>query len=110
MANDPDRYWTIMTQTLRQRITHQQLEDLYNRTRTVRDLARELHVSEKYLSAYFPERAPKKNPRLLKAAKEAFHRQLVLDYELKRISAVQAAHIASVSLRTFYRRAEKYKS
>lgn len=88
---------------IRQRMTQQQYDDLYNRRRTVRDLAKELGVNEAYLSSSVPERAPKKNYKLLKATRVLYKLQVAREVIQGRHTVAQGADLAAVSERTMYR-------
>jgi hypothetical protein len=72
----------------------------------VREIARELGVSENYLTKAIPERAPKKNYKLLKVTRLLYQEQLARECIAKKLSAREAAQMANITLRTMYRRIE----
>jgi AraC-like DNA-binding protein len=94
--------------TLATKVTPQQLDDLYHRRITVRQLAKDLGYSESWLSKSLPARAPKRDPKLLRKTRMEFQNAIVQRYLTQNISAKQAAALAYVSERTFYRRLKSY--
>jgi AraC-like DNA-binding protein len=79
-------------------------DDLYNRRKTVREVAKELGVSENYLSHAIPERAPKRNPKLLKVTRRMYQDQIARETIEGKHTVTQGAELAYVSERTFFRR------
>lgn len=95
---------------IRDRMTKEQYEDLYNRRVTVRDMAKTLGVTENYLSHAVPERAPKRNPKLLRATRRLFQEQLAREVIEGKHTVYAGAEIAHVSERTMYRRIEDVRA
>lgn len=89
---------------IRDRMTKDLYNDLYTRRKTVREVARIMGVSENYLSHAIPERAPKRNPRLLKVTRRMYQDQIARETIEGKHSVKQGADLAHVSERTFYRR------
>ncbi len=78
-------------------------DDLVNRRKTVREIAKEVGVSENYLSHAIPERAPKRNPKLLKVTRRLYKLQVAREANSGRHNVAEAAKLACVSERTMYR-------
>lgn len=98
-----------MKSHIRERISKDLYDDLYNRRKTVREVAKELGVSENYLSHAIPERAPKRNPKLLKATRRLFQDQIAREVLQGKHTIYRGAELAHVSERTFYRRLAKLR-
>lgn len=94
---------------IRNRMPKDLYDDLYNRRKTVREVAKIMNVSENYLSHAIPERAPKRNPKLLQVTRRLYQNQLALETLQGRHTVVQGAELAHVSERTFYRRLKALK-
>lgn len=95
---------------IRSRITEQQYSDLFTRRRTVREIAKELNVSESYLSHAIPERAPKRNQKLLKVTRRLYQDQVAREVIAGKHSVAKGAELAHVSERTFFRRLADLRS
>lgn len=98
-----------MKSHIRDRISKDLYDDLYNRRKTVREVAATLGVSENYLSHAIPERAPKRNPKLLKATRRLFQDQIAREVVQGKHTIFKGAKLAYVSERTLYRRIAKLK-
>ena len=102
--------------TLRERITAQQREDLYNRRITTRELASQLGVSETHLSRTFPGKIPgqaqatRKEKRVLLAARNEFRDKLAEDVIAGRLDRKKAALTANCSERTMWRHIANIRS
>jgi transcriptional regulator GlxA family with amidase domain len=95
---------------IRNRIPKDLYDDLYTRRKTVRQVAKELEVTENYLSHSIPERAPKPNPKLLKLTREMYRMQLARETLDGKHTVRKGAELACVSERTFYRRMKKARN
>lgn len=89
---------------IRNRMSKDLYDDLYNRRKTVREVAKILNISENYLSHAIPERAPKRNPKLLKVTRRMYQDQIARETLEGKHTAAQGAELAFVSERTFFRR------
>jgi len=89
---------------IRNRMSKDLYDDLYNRRKTVRDVAKILNVSENYLSHAIPERAPKRNPKLLKVTRRMYQDQIARETLEGKHTTKEGAELAFVSERTFFRR------
>mgnify|MGYP000965452289 CR=1 FL=1 len=95
--------------TLRERITAQQREDLYNRRITTREMASQLGVSETHLSRTFPGKIPgqaqatRKEKRILLAVRNEFRDKLAAEVIAGRLDRRKAARTANCSERTMWR-------
>lgn len=98
-----------MGNNIRARIPKQLYDDLYNRRVTVRAAAKQLGVTENYLSHAIPERANKRNPHLLRATRRLYQDQVAREVLAKKYTMQQGADMAHLSLRTMYRRVESLK-
>ena len=94
---------------IRERMSKSQYDDLFNRRTTVRDLAKQLGVTENYLSHAVPERAPKRNPKLLRVTRRLFQEQLAREVIEGKHTVYAGAEMAHVSERTMYRRIESVR-
>lgn len=99
-----------MKQHIKERIGKELYDDLYHRRKTVREVARILGVSENYLSHAIPERAPKRNPKLLRATRRLFQDQIAREVIEGKHTIYKGAELAHVSERTFYRRLAKLRA
>jgi transposase len=99
-----------MRKTLAQLVTPEQLDALYHRTLTVRQLAKDLGYSESWVGKSLPARAPRRDPKLLRKTRIEFQNQIVAQYLSQGISAKQAAAMSFTSPRTFFRRLKDYKN
>ena len=95
---------------IRKRIPKELYDDLYNRRKTVREVAKILGVNENYLSHAIPERAPKRNPKLLCATRRLYQDQIAREVLEGKHSIYKGAELAHVSERTFYRRLAKLRA
>jgi AraC-like DNA-binding protein len=95
---------------IRNRISEQQYYDLFNRRKTVRQVAKELGVTETYLSHAIPERAPKRNPKLLLVTRRMYQEQIAREVLAGKHSITKGAELAHVSERTFFRRLAALKA
>lgn len=95
---------------IKNRIPKDLYDDLYSRRKTVREVAKTLGVSENYLSHSIPERAPKRNPKLLKVTRRMYQDQIARETLEGKHSVKQGAELAHVSERTFYRRLKTIKT
>ena len=98
-----------MRTRIQDRIPQDLYQDMYNRRKTVREVAKILGVSENYLSHAIPERAPKRNPKLLKVTRRMYQNQIARETLQGKHTVVQGAELAHVSERTFYRRLKAIK-
>ena len=89
---------------VRDRMTQEQKDALYYRRKSVRQLAKELGVTENYLTHAMPERAPKRNPQLLRAARRLFQLQVAREVTEGKHTVQAGSDLACVSERTMYRR------
>ncbi len=89
---------------IRNRMSKDLYDDLYTRRKTVREVAKIMNVSENYLSHAVPERAPKRNPKLLKVTRRMYQDQIARETLEGKHTAKEGAELAFVSLRTFFRR------
>jgi len=96
--------------TIHDKVSAEQLDALYHRRITVRQLAKDLNYSESWVSKVLPARAPRRNPHTLKRTRIEFQYQVVERYVNKQISAKQAAAQAFTSQRTFFRRLKAYRA
>ena len=94
---------------IRNRIPKDLYDDLYNRRKTVREVAKTLGITENYLSHAISERAPKRNIKLLKITREMYRLQLAKETIEGKHTVRKGAELACVSERTFYRRMKKVK-
>ena len=94
---------------IRNRIPKELYDDLYNRRKTVREVAKILGITENYLSHAISERAPKRNIKLLKITREMYRLQLAKETIEGKHTVRKGAELACVSERTFYRRMKKVK-
>lgn len=94
---------------IRERIPKDLYDDLYNRRKTVREVAKLLNLNENYLSHAIPERAPKRNSALLRATRELFQANLAKETIERKHRVRDAADLAHVSERTMYRRMKKVR-
>lgn len=99
-----------MKKHIRERISKDLYDDLFNRRKTVREVAGILGVSENYLSHAIPERAPKRNPKLLRATRRLFQDQIAREVLEGKHTTYKGAELAHVSERTFYRRLAKLRA
>ncbi len=79
------------------------LADLYHRRITVREAAKIMGVSENYLSHAIPERAPKRNLKLLKVTRRLFREQIAREIIEGKHTVHKGAKLAHVSERTMFR-------
>lgn len=98
-----------MKSHIRERISKDQYDDLFNRRKTVRQIAKELNVSENWVSHAIPERAPKRNPKLLKATRRLFQDQIAREVIQGKHTVFKGSQLAHVSERTLYRRIQKLR-
>jgi AraC-like DNA-binding protein len=96
--------------TIHEKVTPEQLDALYHRTLTVRQLAKDLGYSESWVGKALPARKPRRDPKLLRKTRIEFQNQIVERYLNHQISAKQAAAQAFTSPRTFFRRLKAYKN
>lgn len=89
---------------VRDRMPKDLYDDLYTRRKTVREVALTMDVSENYLSHAVPERAPKRNAKLLKVTRRMYQDQIARETLQGKHTISQGAELAHVSERTFYRR------
>lgn len=89
---------------IRDRMPKDLLDDLVNRRKTVREVAKVMGVSENYLSHAIPQRAPKRNPKLLRATRRMYQEQIAREVLEGKHTVFKGAELACVSERTFYRR------
>lgn len=90
--------------SVRERISKQQYDDLYNRRRPVKDIAEELGIGPNYLSSSIRERAPKRNLDLLKATRRLYQNQIAREVREGKHTVAKGADLACVSERTMFRR------
>jgi len=89
---------------VRDRMTQAQKDDLFYRRKSVRQLAKELGVTENYLTHAMPERAPKRNPKLLRATRRLFQLQVAREVQEGKHTVQAGSDLACISERTMYRR------
>ena len=94
---------------IRERIPKDLYDDLYNRRKTVREVAKILDLNENYLSHAIPERAPKRNIKLLRVTRRMFQDNLARETIEGKHSVAEAADLAHVSERTMFRRMKALK-
>ena len=94
---------------IRDRMPKELYHDLYTRRKTVREVAKIMGVSENYLSHAIPERAPKRNPSLLKVTRRMYQDQIARETKEGKHTVKQGADLAYASERTFYRRLKALK-
>lgn len=94
---------------LRDRMTEQDKQDLFNRKQTVRDLARKYGVSENYLSHAMPDRAPKRSKGLLMQVRRMYIKQIVRETHEGKHSIFAAASLICKSERTVFRLLAKHR-
>lgn len=95
---------------VKERISKELYDDLYHRRKTVREVAKILGVNENYLSHAIPERAPKRNPKLLRATRRLYQDQIAREVIEGKHSIYVGAELAHVSQRTLYRRLAKLRA
>lgn len=93
-----------MRESIRERIPKALYDDLYNRRKSVKEVADKLEVSPNYLSHAIPERAPKRNPKLLAKTRKLFQEQVAREVKDGKHTVFDGARLACVSERTMYRR------
>lgn len=93
-----------MRDSVRERIPQDLYEDLYNRRKSVKEVAAKLDVSPNYLSHAIPERAKKRNPRLLAKSRRLFQEQVAREVKEGKHTVFAGAQLAFISERTMYRR------
>lgn len=79
-------------------------DDLYHRRKTVREVARIMGVTENYITHAMPERAPRKNPQLLKVTRRLFQNTIAQEILNKKHTVHAGAELAHISERTMFRR------
>ena len=112
--------WHICVMTLAERVTSEQLRALRNREITNRALARELGVTEHYLSKVFPGHKINKIPgkqathksekKQLRSVRDEFRTILIKRVLSQEISVNDAARIAHCHSRTIYRKLNKVRN
>jgi predicted transcriptional regulator len=98
------------TPTIHDKVTPEQLDDLYHRRITVIRLAKILGYSVSWVSKALPARKPRRDFKILRKTRKEFQFQAVQRYLDQQLSAKQAAAQAYVSERTFFRRLREYRS
>jgi transposase-like protein len=98
-----------MRKNIRERIPKNLYDDLYNRRVSVKEVAEKLGVGPNYVSFAIPERAPKRNPVLLKATRKLFQNQIAREVLEGKHTVTEAANLACISERTMFRRLKKLK-
>lgn len=96
-----------MRENIRERMPKDLYDDLFNRRKSVKEVAEILGVTANYLSHAIPERAPKRNPKLLAKTRRMFQDQVAREVRENKHTVYEAAQIACVSERTMYRRLAK---
>ncbi len=96
-------------EALHSRITEKQKEDLYQRRITTRDLAAQLAVHEKWLSARFPGKAAVQNTKVLIQVRREYKVEMGKRVLQGMYTIQQAANLVHVSWNTMYRYVKKAK-
>jgi predicted transcriptional regulator len=94
---------------IRDRMPKELADDLYNRRKTVREVARIMGVTENYVSHALPERAPKKNPKLLKVTRRLYQNTIAQEVLDGKHTVYKGAELAHISERTMFRRMRQLK-
>lgn len=95
---------------LASRITELQKQALYDREITTRDLAKELGVHERYLSAVFPGKVPIVSKKPLIEARNLYKMSVAEDALAGKYTRQEAAKIANVTYKTLLRYVQKVKA
>lgn len=90
-------------------MTKDQYSDLVNHRRKIKDIARELGVTANYLGKMVKERAPKRNPKVLKKVRLMFQMQVAREILAGKHTIKEGSSIACVSERTMFRRMARVK-
>ena len=91
------------------RMSKDQYSDLVNYRRRIKDIAKELNVTANYLGKIVKERAPKRNPKVLKQVRLLFQDQIAREVLSGKHTIKEGASIACVSERTMFRRLAKVR-
>ena len=98
-----------MRKHIRDRMPKDLYDDLVNRRKTVREVAKVMGVHEAYLSHAIPERAPKRNIQLVRVTRRMYQDQLAREVLTGKRKILEAANMAHVSERTMFRRMAKLR-
>lgn len=91
------------------KMTKEQYNDIVNYRRRIKDIAKELGVTANYLGKMVKERAPKRNPKVLKKVRMLFQLQIAREILDGKHTVKEGSSIACVSERTMFRRLAKIK-
>lgn len=94
---------------VKSRMTKEQYSDMVNYRRPIKDIARELGVTANYLGKMVKERAPKRNPKVLKRVRMLFQYQIAREILAGKHSIKEGSSIACISERTMFRRLAKVR-
>ena len=96
-------------QNVKFRISKDQYDDLVNYRRRIKDIAKELGVTANYLGKMVKERAPKRNPKVLKRVRLLFQYQIAREILGGKHTIKEGSNIACISERTMFRRLAKVR-
>lgn len=95
---------------IKDKLTEQQLFDLVNRRRKIKDIANELGVTPNYLGKVVKERAPKVDAKNLRKVRMLFQHQVAKEVCEGKRTVKEGAKVACVSERTMFRRMSKVRN
>ena len=95
---------------VKSRMTKEQYSDLVNYRRRIKDIAKELNVTANYLGKMVKERAPKRNPKVLKRVRMLFQYQIAREILEGKHTIKEGSNIACISERTMFRRLAKVRN
>lgn len=95
---------------LQSRITEEQKQQLYNREITTRALAKELGVTEKYLSFLFHSKRPIPDKKQLVKVRKEFQMSVAAQVVAQNLSIKKASQMAHTSYSTMLRRVRVAKN
>ena len=95
---------------VKSRMTKEQYSDLVNYRRRIKDIAKELNVTANYLGKMVKERAPKRNPKVLKRVRMLFQYQIAREILEGKHTIKEGSGIACISERTMFRRLAKVRN
>lgn len=92
------------------RMSKDQYLDIVNYRRQIKDVAKELGVTANYLGKVVTERAPKRNPKILRQVRLRFQLQVAKEILEGKLTVKEGASVACVTERTMFRRIAKVKN